>query len=191
MGNFVSDVCPHIISSCDWVMFHSLRRFGYDGVYVWPIIDGDSVDNHLRTRILIARLIAGIAAYQFYLVLPANADFLVSSQTNGAVMRYNELTNSVVGQFASVPTPTGIAVNDGYVYVNDLSYKYTYKFEETTGALDGLVGGSGQNPDGLTFGPSGEMIVGTVALPNRTVNTQFVAIAADRKLLDIVLISNC
>jgi hypothetical protein len=42
-------------------------------------------------------------------------------------------------------------------------------------------------------GPVGSEIIfaDRPALPNRTVNTQFVAIAADRKLLDIVLISNC
>jgi DNA-binding beta-propeller fold protein YncE len=116
----------------------------------------------IKTILLLPRWIVRIAACLFCLAQAAHADFLVSSQSNGAVMQYNEATESFVGKFASVTIPTGIAVRNGYVFVNDYLGGYTYKFDESTGTQVGTVGGGGQYPSSLAFGSTGDMFVGTI-----------------------------
>jgi len=92
---------------------------------------------------------------------PSDILYAASSQNN-AILKYDSLTGAFVGVFVSdilmppLNTPRGLAVGNGRVYTSTEGDRVRY-YDLATSML--LVSPFGDNPRGLTVGPSGSLYV--------------------------------
>ncbi len=118
------------------------------------------------TTITIARKVraAMLALATAFASVSTRADMLVTSYSDGSVLRYDEATGAYLGTFVSahsagLQTPLGLAYGrDGSLYVADGIGNSILRYNGQTGAALGVFATNGwYYPNGITFGPEGNL----------------------------------